>query len=221
MPFCKKVGSRIKTFTITRKEDSADKSYYFARKGMKPVIERVLFTESDSYTFPQDLTGLKVTIVGGGASGGGAYAYHGNLFSGGGGGSGAKVVKTYSALELENIKGQTISFTVGAGGAGVESWNSGNAGGATVFDTMTAYGGSGGGCGIGPSGGAGGTGTGGIVTNGNAGGSWTSPSGGKGFEVNGVVYGSGSNGTQSGTSDGTGGCIYIMMKSMVSDNIYY
>lgn len=221
MSFCRKVGSKTKAYTITHKEDSSDKAFYFARKGLKPVIERTVLTSSGSFDFPNDMVGLKVTIVGGGASGGGGYAYHGNVFNGGGGGSGAKVVKTYSALEIENLKGTTINYTVGAGGAGVSVYNDGKSGGTTTFGTMIAYGGSGGHSGVGPSGGAGGTGTGGTVTNGNAGGSWTSPSGGKGFEVSGVVYGSGSNGTQSSTNDGTGGCIYILIKYLEPANIYY
>ena len=169
-----------------------------------------VLTASGTYSFPHNITGLTVTVVGAGGSGGGGYPYHGNTFPGGGGGSGGKVVKTYTHEEVVALRGQTISYTVGVGGAGVPDFSSGNAGGNTTFDVLTATGGGAGGCGIGPGGGAGGSGSGGDVTNGHAGGGWTNNVGGKGFEIEGTVYGSGSNGIYGGsTQKGGDGCILV------------
>lgn len=221
MPFCKKVGTKTKVYTLTHKEDSTDKCYFFARRGMKPTIERTVLTSSGSFTFRNDMIALKVIAIGGGGSGGGGYSEHSMSWSGSGGGSGGKVEKIYSALEVENLKGQTMEYTIGKGGRGTSYGSGGVNGESTIFGTITAEGGKRGLMGVGKSGGAGGGGSGGTVTIGNSGGNYHDAYGGKGFEVNGFVYGSGSAGSLSSTSNADDGCIYILIKYLEPANIYY
>ncbi|NTW33447.1 MAG: hypothetical protein HGB12_12635, partial [Bacteroidetes bacterium] len=78
---------------------------------------------------------MKVLVVaGGGGGGGGGY-------NGGGGGAGGFLYEASHA-----ITAQTYSIIVGSGGAGSSNTNSkGTNGSNSIFDSMTAFGGGGGG----------------------------------------------------------------------------
>jgi hypothetical protein len=89
-------------------------------------------TTSTSITFPPELTSTELLIVGGGGAGGGD--------DGGGGGGGGAV--GYSAA-FPVTGGQTVSLSIGAGGLG--STARGQSGSATVFGSLSAPGGGGGG----------------------------------------------------------------------------
>ncbi len=96
----------------------------------------------DSWTVPQGVTSLTVSLTAGGGGGaGGAFTFGG----GGGGGAGASFSQTISVYP-----GQIIAYVVGAGGVGGTSGfinfagGSGNDGGYTTFGTTTAFGGKGG-----------------------------------------------------------------------------
>jgi hypothetical protein len=100
------------------------------------------FTASGTFTIPANITSVKFILVGGGGAGGGSTAAN----NGGGGGSGGYAEKYLSGL----TPGNTITVTVGGGGAGVSGAN-GNAGtassiasGTQTITTVTANGGGGG-----------------------------------------------------------------------------
>ena len=103
-----------------------------------------------SWTVPEGVESVEVLVVGGGGGGGGA----GIAYACGGGGGGGGLV--YSASYAVTA-GNSITVTVGGGGSGGSSTNNGNAGGNSVFGTLTAYGGGyGGGNANGGNGGSGG-----------------------------------------------------------------
>lgn len=125
--------------------DDATASYVPVTKG--GFNTQQMFSASGTFTVPDFIYKLKVSLWGGG--GGGANA-GGTAGGGGGGGSFAQSI-------LDVTPGQMITVTIGAGGAnGVP----GAAGGSTTFLTMTAGGGLGG---VGVAGGNGGTSTGADV----------------------------------------------------------
>jgi hypothetical protein len=128
-----------------------------------------VFLSSGGFTVPNGVSAARVTVIGGGGSGG----YHSTM-PGAGGGAGGRAEGTITGL----TPGQTISVTVGAGGAAPGAPAAGNNGGTSSFGTyMSATGGTGGNGGtvvtFAMAGGAGGTGVGGQV---NSGGSWGSDS---------------------------------------------
>jgi hypothetical protein len=123
------------------------------------------FTSSGTFTVPNGVNTLHVTVIGGGGSGG----YHSTLPSGGGG-AGGKAIGVLTGL----VPGQSIAVTVGAGGAAPSSPANGTNGGTSSFGAyISATGGSGGNGGTAAlfamAGGAGGAGVGGQI---NIGGSW-------------------------------------------------
>lgn len=95
-----------------------------------------------------NLTAVEVLVVAGGGSGAQA---HGTNTVGGGGGGGVVYAKSYAVTP-----GSSYTVTVGAGGTapGV-NYVAGNAGSNSVFDTITALGGAGGGVTNGVNGGSG------------------------------------------------------------------
>jgi hypothetical protein len=95
-----------------------------------------VFAASDTFTVPTNVSGAKVTMVGGGGGGGGGT---GATAAGGGGGAGATSVAWLSGL----IPGNTLNVTVGTGGVGSSGAN-GGAGTASVVGAATANGGGGG-----------------------------------------------------------------------------
>lgn len=181
----------------------------------KEIFEHT-FTSSGNITLPQTLTSLYVVVVGAGGGGGGANAYSKDAWwTGSGGASGGCSIRQYTANEINNLKGKTISFIVGAGG-GSASYSDGGVGGQSKFQNQIA---NGGGAGkynnLGNANNynaPGGTASGGNIANttGNAGGI------GGNYSTNGLPgesvwngYGKGGNGGFPSGSNGTNGCIYI------------
>ena len=122
-----------------------------AKKIFNPPLDvsKTVLTDSGTYTVPQDVSLLFVSLVGGGggASGGRnlanpAYAPLGYI-SGGGGASG----EFYSTF-VKTSPGTSISYSVGAGGAGAyfaaSADSLGARGGDTTFGSLSAAGGKGG-----------------------------------------------------------------------------
>jgi hypothetical protein len=70
-----------------------------------------VFTSSGTFTIPAGVSAVKVTVVGGGGGGGSMYDT-GN--AGSGGGAGGACIKYLTGL----TSGNTLSVTIGAGGAG-------------------------------------------------------------------------------------------------------
>jgi len=129
-----------------------------ASSGLQDIDIR---TETGSFIVPAGVTELFVLASGGGGGGGAGQTVQGGSTSGGPGGVGG-----FAASKLTVTPGQTISYTVGAGGAGSNTGN-GAAGGTTTVDTISCTGGGGGLSGSNPSprGGADGVGSGGTLTN--------------------------------------------------------
>ena len=175
--------------------------------GNKEVFEQT-FTASGSITFPLSLLSLYVIVVGSGGSGGNFGNFGNYYIGGGGGGAGGYCSKTYTAAEIQNLKGKQVSFTVGAVPAKFASGN------ASKFLNQLANGGSAGTDFINHKGGAGGTASGGDVNN-------TGSSGGDGnynhvgdaspgWPVSGGTYGAGGGGFAAWQSGQGGvGCVYI------------
>jgi hypothetical protein len=174
-----------------------------------------VFTANGTFTVPAGVSSVKVLVVAGGG-GGGSFGSFSNG-AGGGGGGGFIYDSAYGVTA-----GQSISITIGSGGAAGNSGAGGN-GGNSVFGTLTAIGGGGGGGytgsafvnpGDGGSGGggagagtgtqAGGTGTAGPPRQGYAGGTTTGggaqrpASGGGGGSAAGTSISSNENGGNGG-----------------------
>jgi len=171
------------------------------------------FTGSGTFTIPAGVTAAKVTVVGAGGAGGGCAAGTNN---GGGGGAGGVGIKWLSGL----TPGNTLTVTVGTGGAGISN-ATGNAGGASsvssgtqTITTVSANGGGGGFSGAGTSAGAVETtaGTGGDMNFGGNGGSFATTAGPYGGGGGASIFGgaganSGSTGRPAvGIGSGGSGC---------------
>ena len=104
----------------------------------KLLIPLMLFTIISGFnlvnTIHADAATIKVLAVGGGGGGG--------IYDGGGGGAGGY---QYNASYSQSVG--TVSVTIGTGGAGGSSGGSsdGSNGGNSIFGSITAYGGGGGG----------------------------------------------------------------------------
>lgn len=98
-----------------------------------------LFLSSGTFVAPTGVTIVYITMVGAGGSGGGAGSSSGG---GGGGGGGEQFINRPYVV----VAGNSYTITINAGGSGVSVTNNvgGNSGGTTVFDTLTATGGTGG-----------------------------------------------------------------------------
>ncbi|WP_249201234.1 glycine-rich domain-containing protein [Burkholderia cenocepacia] len=80
-----------------------------------PVQGMRMYETSGAFTVPQNVFRLKVTLIGGGGSGGGCFSSSTYVnAAGGGGGAGGIVIGWFSVTP-----GQSIPFTIGAGGAAV------------------------------------------------------------------------------------------------------
>lgn len=99
-----------------------------------------VFTSSDTYTPTPGTKRIRVTITGGGGGGGGCQAHSSNeTFFGGGGGAGGTIISTMTPTQ------NSYPVTIGAGGAGGVSATNGLKGGDSVFASLIAPGGQGGG----------------------------------------------------------------------------
>ncbi|EHJ8090941.1 carbohydrate kinase [Escherichia coli] len=99
-----------------------------------------VFTSSGTYTPTPGTKRIRVTITGGGGGGGGCKAISNNeTFFGAGGGAGGTVITTLILTK------DSYPVTIGAGGAGGVSATNGTRGGNSVFASLIAPGGEGGG----------------------------------------------------------------------------
>jgi hypothetical protein len=130
-----------------------------ALQGLRNIDVR---TSTGSFTVPAGVTTLYVFASGGGGGGGAGFTDVGNPTTGGTGGTGGQALSV-----LTVTPGGSVSYTIGAGGAGANSGSS-SSGGSTTVDTITCTGGSGGGGATSSSngtGGANGTSSGGNLVN--------------------------------------------------------
>jgi hypothetical protein len=118
-------------------------------------------TTTGSFTVPGGVTELFVLASGGGGGGGQGQTIRSGSTPGGNGGVGG-----FAASKLTVTPGGSISYTIGAGGAGSNS-GTGSAGGTTTVDTISCTGGGGGlsGSSSAPRDGSDGAGSGGNLTN--------------------------------------------------------
>lgn len=152
-------------------------------------------TTTTSWTCPAGVTSIEVLVIAGGGSGAGGSG-------GGAGGGGAGGVIYTNAYTV--VPGNSYTITVGAGGASSNRANNGFSGSNSVFDTLTAIGGGGGGCNTLPGvagGSGGGSGEYSTATNGaqsaiGFGGAGTSGQGFKGGDT--LLTGAGSGGGGAG-----------------------
>ncbi|MCA8075579.1 glycine-rich domain-containing protein [Burkholderia cepacia] len=102
-----------------------------------PVHGMQMFQASGAFTVPQNVTRLKATVIGGGASGGGCFssATYVNA-AGGGGGAGGIAIGWFAVTP-----GQSIPFTVGAGGAAIANGTAAGGASAIPLFGLTANGG--------------------------------------------------------------------------------
>lgn len=139
---------------------------------------------SSNWTVPDGVYKLLVTCVGGGGGGGGGDA-DGTYDGGGGGGI---LICQGLKQELHVVPGQSISYSVGSGGAAGSTANSptnGSSGGTTTFGTLSQAGGGGGKSGKDKGGGGVGA-LGGFGDSGGYGGGASIQSGGKGGGAGGI-----------------------------------
>jgi hypothetical protein len=99
------------------------------------------FTSSGTFTVPDGVTAVKVTVIGGGGGSGGTNynSYWGGSDSSGGGGGGASI-RYITGL----TPGSTVSVTVGAGGTAGTPSAAGGAGGTSSFGAFCSATGGGG-----------------------------------------------------------------------------
>ncbi|MDY8478849.1 tail fiber protein [Escherichia coli] len=99
-----------------------------------------VFTSSGTYTPTPGTKRIRVTITGGGGGGGGCKAISNNeTFFGAGGGAGGTIISIMTPTQ------NSYPVTIGAGGAGGVSAKNGTRGGNSVFASLIAPGGEGGG----------------------------------------------------------------------------
>ena len=113
----------------------SDESGYVGR-----LISTRVFTSSGTYIPTPGTKRLRVTITGGGGGGGGCKATSNNeTFFGAGGGAGGTIISIMTPTQ------NSYPVTIGAGGAGGVSATNGTRGGNSVFASLIAPGGAGGG----------------------------------------------------------------------------
>lgn len=130
--------------------------------GATPQLRTVIFgSGSGNWVVPVGVTAIEAVVIAGGGGGGGASSHRG-----GPGGEGGVAHGFYSVTP-----GQSLSYTIGPGGAGVNGSGNGGSGSASSLGSLlSATGGGGGSVGAGSVGAAGtaGVGTGGTLGAGNA-----------------------------------------------------
>mgnify|MGYP003674373552 CR=1 FL=1 len=95
---------------------------------------------SGTYTIPDGLQSIKVTMISGGGAGGAAGGTGTGASAGGGGGAGAFAITHWLASELPS----SVLFSVGLGSTSISQTSNPGSGGATTFYDVSLNGGSGG-----------------------------------------------------------------------------
>nr|WP_320020577.1 HYR domain-containing protein [uncultured Draconibacterium sp.] len=204
LPFFRKIGNCIlpNAKTITLFVGFFLLFLFNQQVSFGQTTRTLTFTSPGTWTVPADVTEITVEAWGAGGAGGGSTSNDAGGGSGGGGGG-------YCINVFTVTPGQTINYTVGAGGTG--SNGNGTSGDTTLILSLQANGGGGGGANMGAIG-SGGTASGGTTnitggsglkgkrnTGGNGG---TGASGGAGG--NGVSNGKGESGRPPGGGGGGG-----------------
>lgn len=146
--------------------------------GSNKIMYRTTLTSGTSYTVPAEVTYLNVTLVGGGGGGSGGTSSNNNY---GQPGHGGQVVHS----TLSATAGASITYSIGAGGAGTSGQGTGSTGGTTTFTGATS------------------------AAGGNGGTSYNGLSGTNYLSANNGGNGTGYDTTRSG---GTGGAGYIIVE---------
>lgn len=151
------VGSCYKTsstqFDVKMFLGNAENIFYNYR--MRGETDLISTVGTSTYTVKDGVYRLGVIVVGGGGGGGGGASAGGN---GGGGGGGGTIICDALIQYMDVIPGQSISYTVGAGGSAGAPDNAGGAGASSLFSVIAGKGGVGGKQGAGPGYGYGGYG---------------------------------------------------------------
>lgn len=204
LPFFRKIGNCIlpNAKTITLFVGFFLLFLFNQQVSFGQTTRTLTFTSPGTWTVPADVTEITVEAWGAGGAGGGSTSNSAGGGSGGGGGG-------YCINVFTVAPGQTINYTIGAGGTG--SNGNGTSGGTTLILSLQANGGGGGGANKGTIG-SGGTASGGTTNitggsglkgKGNTGGNGgTGASGGAGG--NGVSNGKGESGRPPGGGGGGG-----------------
>lgn len=157
--------------------DQCDNTYELNISGINYIVHSCTTVGVSNFYSPYGLSEIELLIVAGGGGGAGSQGNAGR----GGGGAGGMILQNYSISENQNY-----SLEIGAGGNG-GALGDGNSGEDSVFDTLIALGGGGGGD---------------LNNNGLAGGS----GGGPGVNNNGFTGGAGLQpGSASGGNGNSGG----------------
>lgn len=164
-----------------------------------------LTSGSGNWEVPSGINTIDVLVVaGGGGSGSGLTQASNDQYNGGGGGAGGLIfIQNVTKLSSTDISGgNTISYSIGEGGAGSPDENTdGENGDDTIFGNLTAKGGGYGGCTFERTPGNGGSGGGAGMINGNTGiGGTATQSSQTGWSG---IYGYGNNGHAAGGGAGS------------------
>lgn len=190
------------TWSITMNENKALTVIFAEDDSTYEIV--ALTSGSGTWTVPDGVTSIDVLVVAGG--GGAGYADSEDKYKSGAGGAGGLIwVQGVTQLGTINIvPGNTISYSIGSGGAGSNDKNNeGAIGGDTTFGILAAKGGGGGGSSNKVNGLAGGSGGGaGVKNNGPGIGGTQTQTAQSGWSG---VFGFGHNGANADSSYGGGG----------------
>lgn len=121
------------------REESSGDEVQITTSGILKTTTSQFYTSSDTFVVPAGITTVFVTMVAGGGGGGGES---GGGVDGGGGGGGEAIINIPHSV----TPAASLTVTVGAGGTGGN--DAAGDGGASVFDTITVSGGTGGNAGV-------------------------------------------------------------------------
>ena len=180
LPFFRKIGNCIlpNAKTITLFVGFFLLFLFNQQVSFGQTTRTLTFTSSGTWTVPADVTEITVEAWGAGGAGGGSTSNDAGGGSGGGGGG-------YCINVFTVTPGQTINYTVGAGGTG--SNGNGTSGDTTLILSLQANGGGGGGANMGT-----------IGSGGTASGGTTNITGGRGLKGKGNTGGNGGAGAKGG-----------------------
>ncbi len=177
-------------------------AWYCVHDSFSGQRRAVITSGASNWTVPWGVTSVIAKVWGDGGGGAGSASGQG----GGGGGGGA-----YCESQILVQPGETIAYSIGAGGAGGTAGANGSPGAGTTFSTLTAGGGGAGSASSPYNGGAGGVASGGQVnmdgSRASGGGPYSVPTGGsspQGGDGGGASNGGGS----AGATPGGGGAGY-------------